>query len=98
MFRGTITDCFELPGKGLVVMLTDVEGTPQIGTLVDFLGGHRRIIDIGRTAGDGATVSTKDRLTGRPTKPSCTIGLDWPDGAEAPSGIRGATVQEIKLL
>ncbi len=97
-FRGKVQDCFELKGKGLVVMLTEVEGAPAIGTLVDFLGGHRRIVDVGRTSTDGQVVSTRDCLTGRPTAPYCTIGLEWPDGVEAPTDIRGATVQEIKLL
>ena len=58
MFKGKITDCFEVPGKGLAVMLTEIEGTPRVGALVDFLGGHRSILDVGQNSADGQPVST----------------------------------------
>lgn len=87
-----------MPGKGLVVMLTEVEGTPTLGTVVDFLGGHRTIVDIGKNATDGQPVSTRDGLTGRTVPPYGTILIDWPEGTPAPNGIQGAEVKEVVLL
>ena len=98
MFQGQITDCFEMPGKGLVVMLTDVQGTPTIGALVDFLGGHRTIVDIGRATPDGQPVTTRDRVTGQEVPPQGAVVLEWSPETPAPKGIRGAWVKEIKLL
>lgn len=98
MYRGKIEDYFMVPGKGLFVMLTEVEGAPKIGMVVDFLGGHRTIKDVGRNSTDGQPVSTRDCLTGRPTAPYGGIVLEWADTQPAPEGIRGAEVAEIKLL
>lgn len=87
-----------MPGKGLVLMLTEVEGAPSIGMTVDFLGGHRAIVDIGKNSTDGQPVSTRDCLTGRTVAPYGAILLNWTDGTEVPTGIHGAEVKEVVLL
>ena len=98
MFHGTITDCFEMRGKGLVVMLTDVEGEPQIGGVVEFFGGHLTIVDVGQNLTDDRTVSTRSCLTGKKVAPYCTVLLEWPEGRPVPEGVYGAPLGEVKLL
>lgn len=98
MFRGSVQDCFEVPGRGLVVMLTEVDGEPSIGTVVGFLGGHRTIVGIGDNGTDGQPISTRDCLTGRTVPPYCAVVLEWPDGVAGPKGIHGAVLEEISLL
>ena len=97
MFRGRVEDCFELPGKGLAVMLTEVEGIPQTGTIVEFLGGHRAIVDVHRNK-EGQAIFTPACLPGQKVAPHCTILLEWNSNVPAPTSIRGAPVEEIKLL
>jgi hypothetical protein len=92
MFRGKIQDCFEMPGKGLVVMLAEIEGQPKLGAVVDFLGGHRRIVDIGQP------VSARDSATEQLIAPEGSVVLDWPEGRPAPQAIRGAEIKEVVLL
>ena len=98
MFRGIVQDWFTMPSKGLVVMLTEVEGEPAIGSIVSFLGGHLRIIEVGKNSTDGKAVSTRDCLTGRTVAPYAAICLDWPENTPAPNGLRGAEISEVVLL
>ncbi|MEL7115686.1 MAG: hypothetical protein AAGP08_08850, partial [Pseudomonadota bacterium] len=98
MFRGIVSDYFVMPGKGLIVMLTEVEGMPKIGSVVDFLGGHLTILEVAKNSTDGQFVSTRDCLTGQPVAPYSTIVLKWPADRPAPDGVRGAELAEVALL
>lgn len=65
-FTGLIKDAFDLPTRdGIALMLTHIEGTPEVGMQVIVGGKVCSVLALGRNSTDGQIVSTRDCLTGK---------------------------------
>lgn len=94
-FRGLIEDAFSLKDrKGLVLMLTHVEGMPQVDMPVRIAGRKTQILDIGRDSTDGQPVSTRTCLTGKPVPAYGSIFVGWTPPCPDTPALRGQWVQE----
>lgn len=77
-FRGQIQTVHLLPDhKALVLVLTNIEGMPEVGMFVNLLGETKKIIELGRNSTDGKAVSYRDCLTGQPIPAYGSICVDW---------------------
>ncbi|WP_238367069.1 hypothetical protein [Mesobacterium pallidum] len=76
--RGFIEDAFVLKGKGVAVMLTHVEGMPEVAMRV-MVGDHvLTILALGQNSTDGQAVSHRPCLTGKPGPGYGGVVVDWP--------------------
>ena len=80
-FRGRVTNVFAIGDRGTALMLTEIEGRPEVGMTLRV--GKRRclVIELGRNSTDGEVVSTRACLTGRPVAPYGAVAVAWTDGA-----------------
>ena len=76
MYRGEIEHVFAVPGTGLVLMLTKVEGLPREGMDVLVAGKRHQIKAVATNSTDGQPVSNRNCLTLEPTDPYGAIVLD----------------------
>ncbi len=78
-FRGQIQSVHMFPDhKALVLTLTNIESTPEVGGMfIRLMGETKKIIELGRNSTDGNAVSYRDCLTGKPVPAYGSIGIDW---------------------
>jgi hypothetical protein len=88
--RGKINNVFVLPVPGLVLNLTEIEGHPKVGEMVQVGSKCCKILELGRNSTDGRAVSTRSCLTGRTVAPYGAIRVEW-DGPK-PKDLRGEWV------
>lgn len=76
-FRGRITNLFVIQDKGLVVMMTEIEGFPVVGQKVRLLGVQTSVKALGENSTDGQPVSTRSCLTGQQVPPYGGVMVEW---------------------
>ena len=91
-FSGKIEDAFRLQDKGVVLMLTDVEGSPEEGLILELQNRLVKVLAVGKNSTDGKPVSTRNCLTGQPTAPYGSVLVDWE--CENLSDLKGEIVAE----
>ena len=94
-FRGQIQGIHLFPQQNaLMLSLTRIESTPEIGMFVRFLGRTHKIVELGRNSTDGKVVSHRSCLTGAPVSAYGSICIDWPEASVDKEEMFGEWVEE----
>ena len=74
-FEGRVSDVFDIPKVGRVIMLTEIVGAPNAGMPVRIGDWRGEILDVGKNSTDGQVVSTRSCLTAETVAPYGLIAV-----------------------
>lgn len=93
-FRGQVDDFFAIADRGLSLSLTNIDGMPRAGIILQ--EGERlcKVLELGRNSTDGQPVSYRNCLTGAPTPAYGNVLIEWHDELPEPGEFRKMWVVE----
>lgn len=78
-FQAVVTDVFVMGDDRVVVLMTQIDGSPAVGDVLTIAGMAGCVVEVRRSSTDGKAVSTRACLTGAEVAPYGSVlvsGLD----------------------